>query len=239
MADRQMGIIRACGLVGISRSLFGYRTRREVPEGLRERINEIALEKRRYGYRRIHVLLKREGWAINHMRTHRLYREAGLQVLRRRRKRLVQDESTPFDRARGPNQNWSMDFVADALANSRRVRCLAVFDDFTRECVAAVVDTSITGLRVAHELDRAIEDRGAPTSISVDNGPELAGRVLDEWAYRKGVRLRFIRPRQTGRERLCRKLQRPLAGRIPQRALVREPERGARTDRGVAQGIQQ
>lgn len=194
MADRQMGITRACGLVGISRSLFGYRTRREVPEGLRERINEIALEKRRYGYRRIHVLLKREGWAINHKRTHRLYREAGLQVRRRRRKRVVQGERTPLDRARGPNQSWSMDFVADALANGRRVRCLAVVDDFTRECVAAVVDTSITGLRVARELDRVIEDRGAPMTISVDNGPEFAGRVLDEWAYRKGVRLRFIRP---------------------------------------------
>lgn len=194
MAERQMGITRACGLVGISRSLYGYRSRRDAPQGLRERIHEIALEKRRYGYRRIHVLLKREGWAINHKRTHRLYCEAGLQVRRRRRKRIVMGERTPLERARGPNQSWSMDFVADSLANGRRVRCLAVVDDFTRECVATVVDTSITGLRVARELDRIIGARGTPTSISVDNGPEFAGRVLDEWAYRKGVRLRFIRP---------------------------------------------
>ncbi len=87
-----------------------------------------------------------------------------------------------------------MDFVADALANGRRIRCLTLVDDFTRECLATVVDTSITGLRVARELERVIGGRTAPASISVDNGPEFAGRVLDEWAYRQGIRLRFIRP---------------------------------------------
>lgn len=194
MAERQMGVTRACGLVGISRSLLAYRSRREVPQGLRERIHEIASQKRRYGYRRIHVLLWREGWTVNHKRTHRLYCEAGLQVRRRRRKRIVMGERTPIERARGPNESWSMDFVADSLADGRRLRCLAVVDDFTRECVATVVDTSITGTRVARELDQVIAGRGSPASITVDNGPEFAGRALDAWAYQRGIRLRFIRP---------------------------------------------
>ena len=194
MADGRMGLTRACGLVGISRSLYAYRSRRQVPEGLRERIGEIAAAKRRYGYRRVHVLLRREGWQINHKRTHRLYREAGLQVRRRARKRIVHGERTPLAKARGPNESWSMDFVADALSSGRRIRCLTVVDDFTKECLATVVDTSITGLRVALELDRVIEGRCAPRSISVDNGPEFAGRVLDEWAYRNAINLRFIRP---------------------------------------------
>ena len=194
MAERQMGVTRACGLVGISRSLLAYRSRRQVPEGLQERIGEIAATKRRYGYRRVHVLLRREGWKINHKRTHRLYCEAGLQVRKRARKRIVHGERTPLQPARRPNESWSMDFVADALANGRRIRCLTLVDNFTKECLAIVPDTSIIGLRVARELDQVIAARGAPESISVDNGPEFAGRVLDEWAYTKGVCLRFIRP---------------------------------------------
>jgi len=194
MAERQMGVTRACGLVGISRSLLAYRSRRHEPEGLRERIGEIAMTKRRYGYRRVHVLLRREGWEINHKRTHRLYREAGLQVRKRSRKRIVHGERTPLQQARRPNESWSMDFVADVTSNGRRIRCLTLVDDFTKECLATVPDTSITGLRVARELDHVIAGRGAPASINVDNGPEFAGRVLDEWAYRHGIRLRFIRP---------------------------------------------
>jgi putative transposase len=194
MAERQMGVTRACGLVGISRSLLAYRSRRHEPEGLRERIGEIAAVKRRYGYRRVHVLLRREGWQVNHKRTHRLYREEGLQVRKRSRKRILHGERTPLQSARQPNESWSMDFVADALANGRRIRCLTLVDDFTKECLATVVDTSINGLRVARELDQVIASRTLPASISVDNGPEFAGRALDEWAYRQGIRLRFIRP---------------------------------------------
>lgn len=194
MQERQLGVTRACGLVGISRSLYGYRSRREPPQGLHERIRQIAEEKRRYGYRRIHVLLRREGWNLNHKRVYRLYREAGLQVRRRRRKRVVVTERGPQTRAQQPNESWSMDFVSDALSSGRRLRCLAVVDDFTRECVSAFVDTSITGRQVARELDRAIAERGAPQAITVDNGPEFSGKALDEWAYRSGIRLRFIRP---------------------------------------------
>lgn len=194
MAECQMGVTRACGLVGISRSLLAYQPRRNEPQGLRERIGEIAAAKRRYGYRRVHVLLRREGWKINHKRTHRLYREAGLQVRKRARKRIVHGERTPLQPPRHPNESWSMDFVSDSLASGRRIRCLTLVDNFTKESLAIVADTSIIGLRVARELDRVIAARGAPESISVDNGPEFAGRVLDEWAYSKGVRLRFIRP---------------------------------------------
>lgn len=194
MAERQMGVTRACGLVGISRSFLAYRSRREPLQGLRERIRAIAETKRRYGYRRIHVMLLREGWQINHKRTHRLYREAGLQVRRRNRKRIIHGERTPLSRARKPNESWSMDFVSDALADGRRVRCLTLVDDFTKECLATVVDSSIIGARVALELDGVIARRSQPISISVDNGPEFAGKALDEWAYRRGIRLRFIRP---------------------------------------------
>ena len=173
MAERQMGVTRACGLVGISRSLMAYRPRRRQPEGLRERIGEIAMTKRRYGYRRVHVLLRREGWEINHKRTHRLYREAGLQVRKRSRKRIVHGERTPLQSARQPNESWSMDFVADSLANGRRIRCLTLVDDFTRECLATVVDTSITGVRVARELERVIGGRRQPRSAwtMVPNSP--------------------------------------------------------------------
>jgi putative transposase len=115
-------------------------------------------------------------------------------VRKRARKRIVHGERTPLQQARRPNESWSMDFVADALANGRRIRCLTLVDDFTKECLATVVDTSITGLRVARELDLVIASRKLPASINVGNGPEFAGRVLDEWAYRQGVRLRFIRP---------------------------------------------
>lgn len=135
--------------------------------------------KRRYGYRRIHALLRLEGWKINHKRTHRLFCQAGLQVRRRRRKRIVVSERTPIERARDPNESWSMDFLANSLADGRRLRCLAVVDDFTRECVTTVVDTSISGARVARELDEAIALRGAPVSITVDNGPEFTDRALD------------------------------------------------------------
>jgi putative transposase len=125
----------------------------------------------------VHVLLRREGWEINPKRTHRLYREAGLQVRKRSRKRIVHGERTPLQQARRPNESWSMDFVADALANGRRIRCLTLVDDFTKECLATVPDTSITGLRVESELDQVIARRGAPACINSTTAPSLpAGR---------------------------------------------------------------
>lgn len=192
--ERSYGITRACGLIGISRSLYGYQSRRAAPEGLLARIQTLAAEKRRYGYRRIHVLLRREGWQVNWKRTYRLYREAGLAVRRRKRKRIGPFERRPLPRPTLPNQSWSMDFVADGLADGRRLRCLAIVDDCTRECLVLEVDTSLTGQRVVAVLRRLAELRGLPDSITVDHGPEFEGQALDAWSYAAGVRLSFIRP---------------------------------------------
>ena len=191
--ERELGVTRACGLVGISRSLYAYRSRRPDSAPLRQRICDLAGEKRRYGYRRIHVLLRREGWSVNRKRTYRLYREEGVAVRRRKRKRIA-----PFERRRLPkptavNLSWSMDFVSDGLRGGRKVRCLTIVD-CSRECPAIEVDTSINGRRVVAVLDRLADVRGLPLSITVDHGPEFEGRVLDEWAYRRGVKLNFIRP---------------------------------------------
>lgn len=192
--EHHYGVTRACGLIAISRSLYRYRSRRPACTRLRERIGELAATKRRYGYRRIQVLLKREGWTVNVKKTYRLYREAGLAVRRRKRKRIGPFERKPLPPPASPNVSWSMDFVADGLADGRRVRCLAIVDDCTRECLVLEVDTSLTGARVVSVLERLADSRGLPHSITVDHGPEFEGKVLDAWAYAKGVRLSFIRP---------------------------------------------
>jgi putative transposase len=185
---------RACRVVGISRSLNRYRTRREDPVELRGRLRELAMARPRFGYRRLHMLLRREGRAVNHKKLYRLYREEGLAVRRRRRKRVA--------RGRGPilalpirtNQRWSMDFMGDSLATGRTFRLLNIVDDFSRECLAIDAATSIPGARVVRVLDELAELRGLPDTIVIDNGPEFTSRALDEWAYRRGVRLLFITP---------------------------------------------
>jgi len=194
MTERSFGVTRACGLVGISRSLYRYRSQRADAGPLRTRIEEIAAVKRRYGYRRVYLRLRREGWQVNRKRVYRLYRDAGLAVRRRKRKRIGLFERKPLPKPTSANVSWSMDFVADGLIGGRRLRCLTIVDDCTRECLAIEVDTSITGLRVQGVLERLAETRGLPQSITVDNGPEFDGQVLDKWAYRRNVHLSFIRP---------------------------------------------
>lgn len=194
MTERDFGVTRACGLVGISRSLYAYRSRRPDSTQLRARIEEIAAVKRRYGYRRVYLRLRREGWEVNRKRVYRLYREAGLAVRRRKRKRIGVFERKPLPKPTAANVSWSMDFVADGLIGGRRLRCLTIVDDCTRECLAIEVDTSLPGLRVKAVLDRLADTRGLPQSITVDNGPEFDGKVLDQWSYRTGVQLSFIRP---------------------------------------------
>ncbi len=162
MAERDFGVTRACGLLRISRSLYRYRSCRADSSGLRARIEEIAALKRRYGYRRVHVLLRREGWRMNRKLTYRLYREAGLAVRRRKRKRIGPFERKPLPKPTAANRSWSMDFVSDGLADGRRLRCLAIVDDCTRECLAIEVDTSITGTRVKAVLERLRDTRGLP-----------------------------------------------------------------------------
>src|SRR5205085_9928961 len=147
-----------------------------------------------FGYGRLHILVGREGFCVNHKRVYRLYRAAGLQVRRRRRKRLTRGERVPLPLPAHRGERWSMDFTLDTLADGRAFRTLNIVDDFTRQCVAIEVDRSLPGLRVARVLDRLQAAIGLPETIVVDNGPEFAGRTLDAWAYARGVTLRFIRP---------------------------------------------
>jgi putative transposase len=194
MTEQDFGVTRACGLLQLSRSLYRYRSRRADCTQLRERMLEIAGEKRRYGYRRVYRRLRREGWAVNRKRVYRMYREAGLAVRRRKRKRIGLVERKPLPKPQAANLSWSMDFVSDGLADGRRLRCLNIVDDCTRECVAIEVDTSITGSRVKAVMQRLADTRGLPRSITVDHGPEFEGQVLDAWAYQANVQLSFIRP---------------------------------------------
>lgn len=185
---------RACGLVGIKRSSCRYAVRRQEPAGLRERLRELAQERRRFGYRRLSVLLRREGWTVNHKRVYRMYREEGLGVRRRKRKRIGAVERQALAIPTRPNERWSMDFISDALSEGRKFRSLNIVDDFNRECLAAEVDTSITGARVVRVMERLRERRGLPQILVTDNGPEFAGRAVDVWAYEQGVKLHFIEP---------------------------------------------
>jgi putative transposase len=185
---------RACELVGMKRSSYRYALRREEPAGLRGRLQALAQERRRFGYRRLTVLLRREGWPVNHKRVYRLYREAGLGVRRRKRKRIGALERQPLTLPTRRNERWSMDFVFDALTDGRRFRSLNIVDDFNRECLAAEVDTSIPGARVVRVLERLRDLRGVPEVLVADNGPEFAGQALDVWAYEQGVKLHFIEP---------------------------------------------
>ena len=142
----------------------------------------------------MYLRLRREGWPVNRKRVYRIYRDAGLAVRRRKRKRIGLVERKPLPKPAAANLSWSMDFVSDGLAAGRRFRCLNMVDDCTRECVAIEVDTSLTGTRVQAVLDRLAETRGLPQSITVDHGPEFEGQVLDTWAYGAKVQLSFIRP---------------------------------------------
>lgn len=186
---------RACRLVGVSRSTTRYQAHSRVDEVvLRQRLCELAQERRRFGYRRLHVLLQREGHAVNHKRVERLYREAGLAVRRRGRKRCIATPRGVVARPSGPNVQWSLDFVSDALAWGRRIRLLTVLDTFTREALAIEVDTSLPGERVVQVLARVVGERGAPRELVLDQGPELTSRVLDQWACTTGIGPRFITP---------------------------------------------
>ena len=185
---------RACTLVGMKRSSCRYGVRREELPGLRGRLRELAQERRRFGYRRLTVLLRREGWAVNHKRVYRLYRQEGFEVRRRKRKRIGAVERQPLTIPTRRNERWSMDFVSDALTDGRRFRSLNIVDDYNRECLAAEVDTSIPGARVVRVLERLRERRGLPEVLVTDNGPEFAGQALDMWAYEQGLKRHFIEP---------------------------------------------
>ena len=184
--------------MNLSRTAYGYHPDPGDDTALRQRLRELAAQRRRFGSPRLHVLLKREGMVVNHKKTERIYMEEGLALRRKRRRKGAASARVIVPAPERPNQKWSMDFVSDSVVTGRRFRALTIVDDYSRECPAIEVDTSLVGARVVNVLERLAEIRGLPEVITVDNGPEFAGKVLDEWAYRKGVKLSFIRPGKPG-----------------------------------------
>ena len=185
---------RACRVARVPRSSCRYRSVARDQAALRIRLRDLAAARLRYGYRRLHVLLRREGWPVNHKRVHRLYREEGLGIRAKRRRKRVSAPRTAPPPARRPQERWSLDFLADSLADGRRFRVLTVVDNVSRVSPAIEVGASLTGERVVAILERLKPTVGVPERIAVDNGPEFVSKALDAWAYRNGVRLEFSRP---------------------------------------------
>ena len=183
---------RACGLMALAVSSYRYRTCRS-DEPLRTRLIGLAREKPRFGYRRLHVLLRRSGEAVNHKRVHRVYREAGLAIRRKKRKHCVR-MSAPLRKYTAANQEWALDFVHDAIAAGRAIRVLSVVDAFTRECLALEVDTSFASPRVTRVLEEIMARRGGPQAIRCDNGPELTSRHFLAWCIEHKIELVHIQP---------------------------------------------
>jgi putative transposase len=185
----------ACRLMELGRSTHRYRARKtERDAALRTRLKELAVQRMRFGYRRLTAMLMREGIPANHKRVYRLYREEGLAMRIRQRRRIRWNGAVTSPAATRPNQRWSMDFVSDRVNTGKVIRMLTIVDDCTRECPAIEVDTSLGGLRVQRVLDRIAGERGLPEAIVVDNGPEFRARVLTAWSEQRGVRLEFIQP---------------------------------------------
>lgn len=185
---------RACSAIEVHRATVRYRSRRPDDLKLRERLRSLAHERRRFGYRRLHVLLRREGYVVNHKRIYRLYREERLLVRRRGGRKRALGTRAPIVVPLLPNQRWSLDFLSDQLIDGRRFRILAVVDDCTRECLMLVADTSLSGLRVARELDRLIEARGKPQMIVSDNGTELTSTAILRFADDSRIAWHYIAP---------------------------------------------
>lgn len=186
---------RACNVMMMSRGSYNYQSRRDEQAPLRMRIKDIATVRVRYGYKRIHILLKREGWQINHKRVHRLYCLEGLNLRAKGKKKRIRSMQRPERlAATRTNESWSMDFVSDALFNGRRFRALTIVDNFSRECPAILVGQNLHGDEVVDLLDHLKLVRGVPETICVDNGSEFVSKVMDKWAYEHGVKLSFSRP---------------------------------------------
>ena len=191
----QLSERRACRLVGLSRDSFrNPPMASEQTQALRCRIVDIAHQRRRFGYRRVHDLLRRDFPGVNHKRVYRLYREANLAVRKRKKSKRLLNERVPLQLAKAVNEVWSMDFVSDSLSNGRRLKYLTVADDFSHECVDIAVDFGISGEYVTRLLDRAAVFRGYPDMVRTDNGPEFTSRVFMAWAQTHGIRHILIQP---------------------------------------------
>ena len=184
----------ACRLLGFGRSTHRYRAGKDRNAELRMRLKELAARRMRFGYRRLTAMLVREGMLANHKRVYRLYREEGLAMRIRQRRRIRWSGAVVKPAASQPNERWSMDFVSDCVSSGKVIRMLTIVDDCTRECPGIEIDTSLGGLRVRRVLDRIASERGLPEAIVVDNGPEFRGRALAAWSEERGVRLEFIQP---------------------------------------------
>ena len=185
---------RACALVGLQRCSFLYRSRRGDDKLVRERLKQLAQRHPRWGYRFLGLLLRREGYFINHKRVLRLYREEGLKLRPKRRKKVVSVQRVKPPVTTGINQRWSMDFVSDTLRCGRRFRALSIIDCHSRECLALEVDTRLSGGRLMRVLERLKKTRALPKIISTDNGPVFTSHRLDAWAYLHKVKLFIIEP---------------------------------------------
>ena len=185
---------RACEVVRAPRSMVRYRHRRPDDAALRARLKDLASERRRFGYRRLNQMLKREGTVVNLKKVRRLYAEARLQVRRRKGRKKASGTRAPLVIPQAPNQRWSLDFVSDVFAFGRRFRVLAVIDDFSAECLCLVADTSISGLRVGRELDRIIAARKRPAMIVSDNGTEFTSMAILRWSQEQQVDWHYIAP---------------------------------------------
>ena len=194
---------RACSLVNADRKMVRYKSRRPPDTQLRARLRDLANERKRFGYRRLFILLRREGEASGVNRIHRLYREEGLAVRKRRVRRRAIGIRAPIVVEAKANARWSLDFVHDQLANGRRFRVLNIVDDVTRECLAAIPDTSISGRRVARELTNLIARRGKPGLIVSDNGTEFTSNAIFAWTREHGIAWHFIAPGKPMQNGFC------------------------------------
>ena len=190
-----VSVRRACSLVGLNRATWSYKKHGRDDTALRHRLRELAQARPRFGHLRLHLLLLREGWHVNKKRTYRIYREEGLSVRTKKRRKRASCLRVVPTRPTRPNERWAMDFMHDRLDDGRRFRVFTLVDVFTRESLALVADSSLSGKRVAAVLDDVAAERGAyPELITVDNGSEFYSKEMDSWAFRHGVRLDFIRP---------------------------------------------
>ena len=198
--EGQLSERRACGLIGMNRGSWRYQRKERNETALRARLRELAGERPRFGYRRLHRMLRREKengrakWVVNHKRVYRLYREEGLAMRRRKSRRFRAEARVPLALPLRANQMWTMDFTRDTLASGKTFRTLNLMDGYTREALWIEIDTSLPGVRVVQVLERVAQERGLPETIQVDNGPEFISRVVDQWAYANGVALHFIAP---------------------------------------------